>query len=293
MAGCCTATSKLLNYFVMVVLFLVGALVIVVASLVLASDFRTLVRNWWLWVAVAAGIVIIIVSCLGCGATRKQNRFFLTLFLIVAGIVFALLCVAAIASSIYIGDVNAIARMNFAELNEVSGSEKQSYDFIRESYGDIYDDNECSGGQCQFPAGQVIACSRITCRSSSSLADTLNDWLREGVKNGGITPAAFSTCVSLATGDSSFRGGSSGASAWCGSSTRVLDVVDGWSLGILIGLWVITAFVFLICIGNCVLICGKKNRSQQGVVVAKPVQSTAGQVYYTQPGYGEQTVTKV
>ncbi|KAF4713905.1 hypothetical protein FOZ63_011087 [Perkinsus olseni] len=274
MADCCTATSKLLNYLVLFVVFLVGVLVIVVSALVLASNFRTLVRDWWLWVAVAAGIVIIIVSLLGCSATKKQNRLFLSVFLIVLGIVFALLCVAAIASSIYIGNVNSISRMNFAQLNSLSRSDQQAYEFIRESYGDIYHDNKCSGGQCQFPAGQVVACSTITCEASSDVAKTLNEWLRDGIAATGITSGAFSTCVAQAHNDTSFRAGNTGASAWCGSSTRVINLVERWSLGFLIGLWVITAFVFVVCLANCVLICGKK--SQQGVVVAKPVQGSTG-----------------
>ncbi|KAF4670717.1 hypothetical protein FOL47_001866 [Perkinsus chesapeaki] len=270
--GCCTATSKLLNYLVMFVVFLVGALVLAVSIYVLASNFRHLLRDWWLWVAVASGIVIIIVSLLGCSATRKQNRCLLSVFLVVIGALFALLCVAAIASTIYMSNLNRIGDMNFNQLNTLTGSDRDTYDFIRQSYGSTYNTTKCSGGQCRF-IGPAIACSAITCETSSSVANTLNEWLSEGLKAPGITQQSFDTCVSLATSDTSFDGGQSGASAWCGSSTRVIGLINGWSLGMLIGLWVITAFILILCIANCVLICGKKRQQhQQGVVIAKPAE---------------------
>ncbi|KAF4751484.1 hypothetical protein FOZ63_001713 [Perkinsus olseni] len=277
---CCTATSKLLNYFVHTIVFLLGALVTAMAIYILVSDFRRLFTEWRVWVGIAAGVVLIIVALIGCGATRKQNRFFLTAFLFLAGVVFALLCVIAIASSIYLRNLVSINKLNSPALNNLSGRDQSTYRFIRESYSFVYDEADCSGGVCAF-TGSAFSCSPILCRSND-VAKTLNKWLNAD-RSSGITLASFQTCVALASQDLEFRGRASAASAWCGSNTSVIDAVGSWSLGILIALWVITAFVMFVCIANCILICGKKHRKRygggpQGLAYAQPVNGGGVQV---------------
>ncbi|EER04744.1 Tetraspanin-8, putative [Perkinsus marinus ATCC 50983] len=280
MTGCCTATSKLINYFVNTIVFLLGALVTALAIYILVSDFKSLFTQWRIWVGVATGIVLIIVALLGCGATKNQDRCVLTAFLFLAGVVFALLCVIAIASSVYLSNLVSIGSLNSPALNNLSGRDLSTYRFIRDSYTLVYDDAECRGGVCGFTQGSSsLQCSPIFCKSRD-VTKTLNKWLNTD-RSSGITPASFQACLAESAEDSKTPMRSS-ASAWCGSNTSVINTLNRWSVGILIGLWVVTAFIMFVCIANCVLICGKDRKGHGAVTVDGNPQRLA----YAQPVYG-------
>uniref|UniRef100_A0A7S3UL74 Tetraspanin n=1 Tax=Oxyrrhis marina TaxID=2969 RepID=A0A7S3UL74_OXYMA len=261
------------------------ALVTAVAIYLLVSDFNKLLREWWVWVGVAAGIVLIIAALLGCSATHKQNRFVLTAFLFLAGVVFTLLCITAIASTLYLSRVKAINELNSPQLNALTGRNQSTYRFLRQAYGEIYDTAECSGGIASFLSGKP-SFTEIECKESKAIAKTLNGWLNAD-DSSAITAVSFSICVVQAGLDDEFKGGIPAANAWCGSNTTVIKLVDRWSLGILIALWIITAFVLIVGIANCVLVSGNKKK---GKVIA--VEKPQG-VVYGQPVHGGVQVVRV
>mmetsp|Transcript_3236 Transcript_3236/g.3760 ORF Transcript_3236/g.3760 Transcript_3236/m.3760 type:complete len:120 (+) Transcript_3236:1-360(+) len=112
-----------------------------------------------------AGIVLIIAALLGCSATHKQNRFVLTAFLFLAGVVFTLLCITAIASTLYLSRVKAINELNSPQLNALTGRNQSTYRFLRQAYGEIYDTAECSGGIASFLSGKP-SFTEIECKET-------------------------------------------------------------------------------------------------------------------------------
>ncbi|KAF4701490.1 hypothetical protein FOZ63_013601 [Perkinsus olseni] len=264
--GCCTFFSKLVHYVMDTIIFLMGCGILAVSIYLLASDFNGFVDEWWVWVALAGGIVLIVGGILGCIGTKMGGKCILAVYGILPGVMFVLILAGAISASVYLSYTNDLSDKSPAELNVLDNGSNafEVYDHIREAYGDLWTDKSCDVN-CTVTSLSTLECGEVTC-DDGTVEDWMNDWIEDGAPR--VSAPSFETCRVLALGADGIGLSVSAATGWCASNTAVIDDVNDWALGVMIALWVVAGVLMLLLIVNCVLLKQKKKEKSRGVVIA-------------------------
>ncbi|KAF4735319.1 hypothetical protein FOZ62_032224 [Perkinsus olseni] len=259
MASCCRCLGKSANIVFCFLLFVIGGFVAGMGIWYLVSDYDDWVPEWWVWIAIVAGILVALLSFVGCYGSLKQNKCVLSFLWVAATVLFVLFAIAAIASTIFFTGTDNLKGMTSKELNEVSGNDETVYKQIRNGYIAVFTGDDCNV-DCNI-SGDELSCGSITCETEE-IEDRLDGWI--GPHWWTTDVATFKVCVASAVEDDQDE---TAAEAWCASNTYAIKWFWDWALGTMIVLWVIVAFTLFMAIGNCVLMW---SHSQRKAVVVSP-----------------------
>ncbi|KAF4670714.1 hypothetical protein FOL47_001863 [Perkinsus chesapeaki] len=250
-----------------------GAGILAVSIYLLASDFQGFVDQWWVWIALAGGIVLIIGGVLGCIGTKLGEKWVLWIYSILPGIMLAIILAGAIASSIYLAYTNDLNDKNPAELNLLDNDSNvfEVYEHIRQGYGNFWRDNSCNV-VCSVTSLATLECGEVSCNDDTA-EDWMNDWIKDGAPR--VSGPSFETCRILSLGANGIGLSVPAATGWCASNTAVIDDVNDWALGVMIALWVVAGVLILLLIVNCVLIKQDNKQKSRGVVIAPTTANTS------------------
>ncbi|KAF4670728.1 hypothetical protein FOL47_001877 [Perkinsus chesapeaki] len=269
MASCCKCLSKSINIIFCFLLFVVGGFVAGMGIWYLVSDYSDFIPEWWVWIAVITGILLALLSFVGCFGSLKQNKCVLSFLWIAAVVLFVLFAISAIASSMFFSGTNSLKGMSAEELNAVSGYEEDVYKQIRDGYIAVFTGDDCDV-KCDASNGEV-KCGSITC-DTEDIEDRLDGWI--GPHWWTTNVPAFTVCVADSVEDDKDK---TASEAWCASNTYAIKWFWDYALGTMIVLWCVVALTLLMAVGNCVLIWSDKPK--KGVVVSPKtdvVQTPAG-----------------
>lgn len=269
--GCCTVFSKLVHYMMDTIIFLMGVGILAVSIYLLASNFEGFVDEWWVWLTLAGGIVLIIGGIMGFIGTKLGQKWLLALYAVLPGIMLAIIVAAAIAASVYLSYTNDLSEKSPAELNVLDNGSNtyEVYDHIRQAYGDLWKDKKCDVS-CEITSLATIECGEVSC-DDGTIEDWMNDWIEDGAPR--VSAPSFEACRILSLGADGIGLSISAATAWCASNTAVVDDVNDWTLGVMIALWVVAGVLLLLLIANCVLLKRKDSSKSRDVVIIAPTNA--------------------
>ncbi|KAF4653749.1 hypothetical protein FOZ61_008735 [Perkinsus olseni] len=260
MAGCCNKFSKWVNYIFGGLVFLLGGLVVGVSVWYLFSEFSDLIETWWVWISLAAGVLLMILSLIGCCAARKQKRCILSCFWVLAVILFIAFLVGAIGSTIFFTLTDNLSKESYGGLNELESLELDAYKLIREGFAEIWRADNCQIS-CDQDLDSTVTCDPPVC-DTDVVEDKMEDWLTEGLTN--VNTVDYDGCLVLTEDAAGYEESENAAASWCASNTAVISEVKEWTLGAMVGLWVVAVFTCMLAVANCVLVCSRKNRRYNG-----------------------------
>ncbi|KAF4670716.1 hypothetical protein FOL47_001865 [Perkinsus chesapeaki] len=270
--ACFTVSLKLINYLISALLVLIGIALAITAIVGLATPNNEAFTASMIAVLVLC-VLIVIVGALGACATKKGNRILLGIFCCVAGILFVLCFLSALAGTTIMSQTHYLADLDNAGLNGVDPDSVPGgfYVLTRDAYAGFYSSQHCRGPSCRFVEGELRCPIPIQC-DTNSLTKSLNDLLYTAIKRGNPTASSLSVCENDRGLDDPFYRQSGAVNAWCISRTAAMARVDGWTLGTGIVLWALTAFLLLISITNGLLACTLQRKSaiKGGVILAMP-----------------------
>ncbi|EER14500.1 conserved hypothetical protein [Perkinsus marinus ATCC 50983] len=194
MANCCTCLSKSANIIFCLLLFIIGGFVAGVGIWYLVSDYKDWVPEWWIWIAVVTGILLAILSFVGCYGSLKRNKCVLSFLWVASTVLFILFAIAAIASTIFFAGVDNLNGKTAQQLLEVSGNDGNVYKQIRDGYIAVFTDDDCNV-KCSVDDGKLY-CGSITCESEA-IEDQLNRWIGPSWWTTDVN--SFEKCVAAAT----------------------------------------------------------------------------------------------
>ncbi|KAF4670726.1 hypothetical protein FOL47_001875 [Perkinsus chesapeaki] len=278
--GCCTNCSKGINYVYNIFLFALGGVVAGISIWYLQSDWRDLMQQWWIWIAVVVGFIMMIFAVISCFATKNQNRCMLVIFWLVSAGLLCLYIVVACGASSFYGISNDLKHMAPAQLNYLGGDNKRAYDHIREGYGGVFRDDNCNV-TCT-PDNAFVTCGEVTC-DNSDVENRMAKWVIGGTTLNDDdfvrqTSSAYNQCLQESVNADGINGDVAAANGWCASNVEVISTVSDYALGALIGLWVVAFFALPPVVFTCVLICGKKNKKHQEQAYPQTATVTSVQV---------------
>ncbi|EER04735.1 Tetraspanin-4, putative [Perkinsus marinus ATCC 50983] len=262
MANCCTCLSKSANIIFCLLLFVIGGFVAGVGIWYLVSDYKDWVPEWWIWIAVITGILLAILSFVGCYGSLKRNKCVLSFLWVASTVLFILFAIAAIASTIFFAGVDNLNGKTAQQLLEVSGNDGNVYKQIRDGYIAVFTDDDCNV-KCSVDDGKLY-CGSITCESEG-IEDQLNRWIGPSWWTTDVN--SFEKCVAAATVEDNAN--EMAAEAWCASNTYAIDWFWRWILGTMIVLWFIVVFTLFMAVGNCVLMWSHSHRKDAVVMAPK------------------------
>ncbi|KAF4693755.1 hypothetical protein FOZ60_010153 [Perkinsus olseni] len=247
MGGCCNKFSKWVNYIFGGLVFLLGGLVVGVSVWYLFSEFSDLIETWWVWISLAAA--------------RKQKRCILSCFWVLAVILFVAFLVGAIGSTIFFTLTDNLSKEGYGGLNELESLELDAYKLIREGFAEIWRADNCQIS-CDQGLDSTITCNSVIC-DTDVVEDKMEDWVSEGLTN--VNTVDYDGCLVLTEDAAGYEESESAAAAWCASNTAVISEVRDWTLGAMVGLWVVAVFTCMLAVANCVLVCSRKSRHSNGL----------------------------
>ncbi|EER20105.1 CD151 antigen, putative [Perkinsus marinus ATCC 50983] len=269
MDGCCHKFSRWVNYIFGSLVFLLGGLVVGVSIWYLFSEFSDLIETWWVWISLAAGILLMILSLVACCAAHKEKKCILSCFWVLAIILFIAFLVGAIGSTIFFTFTDEFAAKDLGQLNALETPDLDGYEVIRDGFVEVWRADNCSIS-CESDMSAEFICSSVEC-DTGVVQDKMTEWISEGLRKN-INMADYGVCVALASGGVDIEEGISGAAAaWCVSSTAVITEVRDWTLGAMMGLWLVAVFTFILAVANCVLVCTRRRYRSDALFVRPPV----------------------
>ncbi|EER14514.1 Leukocyte surface antigen CD53, putative [Perkinsus marinus ATCC 50983] len=256
--GFCTGVSKFVHYLFDLTIFVVGALVLAFSIYLLASNYEGFVEKWWIWIAVFAGALLMIAAVIGCIGASLKTKWVLWVYGIIPALVLILFIIAAIGSSVNYSYTDRLADKSASELNSLDTDSHtyEVYDGIREVYGTLWNDQNCDVS-CTVNSLAFVECGEVTC-DDGTVEGWMEDWIEEA--SSGISGASFGRCLVLSIDADGIEGSESAATGWCASNTAVISDANDWTLGFMIAFWVISVFLVIVLIANCILISSRRKR---------------------------------
>ncbi|KAF4670713.1 hypothetical protein FOL47_001862 [Perkinsus chesapeaki] len=254
--GFCSGCSKFVHYIFDTALFIVGAVIMSMSIYLVASNYNGFVEEWWAWVAIFAGVFLMVAAIIGCFAAHSKKKLILWLYEIIPFVVMVLFIIAAIGASVYFSYTDRLADKTAAELNslDTDSNTYDVYDDIRQVYGTLWKDQQCNVN-CTINNLAAIECTEVIC-DDGTVEDWMNDWIEDA--SPGISASSFEVCRELSINAKGIEGSESATSGWCASNTAVISDANDWTLGFMITFWVLSGFLFIVLIANCILISRRK-----------------------------------